>query len=144
MLRPLNHLAPAVPASLRSPVLLLIVGAALIAGAIVSRSVWMQSHEADLRGIATLRTRLDSTRAALAAATTAADSSRLVPEVAEREFYLNRRAFHTPLRQETLDAWWSLRGPGTLLATLGTFCLALAGILAVRRRHASPASTSTT
>ena len=79
-----------------------------------------------------MREDLDSTRAALARATTATDSTRLAERITGREYGISRREYHVPHRQARLDRWWQPTGPGTLTVAFGV-ALVLVG-LALRRR----------
>lgn len=88
----------------------------------------------DLRGIANLRRMLDSTRAALAVAPTAADSTRIAAEITDREYYRGRREFHVPLRQEGLDAFWTPTGRGTISVAVGAAFVILGVVLMGPRR----------
>ena len=97
----------------------LVAGALLIAAAVAVDRNQRTGHAEDLRGIATLRRVLDSTRTALAAAPTAADSARIAEEVKEREYFLGGREFHVPHRQEGLDAFWKPTGHGTIFVAAG-------------------------
>jgi hypothetical protein len=126
---------------MRTQIALLLAGSAFIVGAFLLSGIRERGHAEDLRGIAGLRVLLDSTRGALAAATTATDSTRIAREVTEREFYLGRRTFHVPLRQESIDAWWTLRGEGARFLILGALCILAAGVLTIRRKT-SPDPTS--
>ena len=110
----------------------LVAGALVILGTIVLDQTDRRSHEADLRGIANLRRMLDSTRAALAVAPSAADSARLAAEITEREFYIGRRAFHVPLRQESQDRRWKATGMGTIWVAAGAAFIIL-GVVLLRR-----------
>ncbi len=119
---------------MRAPIALLVLGVALIALAVGTGVVRERTQADDVRGVARLRQLLDSTRGALASATTAADSARIGREVREREFYWGRRSFHIAPRQETIDGWWTLKGQGAQLALLGALCIVAGGALLMRRR----------
>lgn len=101
---------------MRSPLVPLILGAALLAGAVAGQRQQVALQREDVSGIEALRSRLDSVQRAAALAVGGPDSVRLAKEVAERKYYLARREFHVAPRQERIDAWWSVSGPGTLLA----------------------------
>ena len=126
---------------MRTQIAFLLAGSAFIVGAFLLSGIRERGHAEDLGGIARLQVILDSTRGALAAATTATDSTRIAAEVKEREYYLGRRAFHVPLRQESIDAWWTLSGAGARFLILGALCILAAGVLTIRRKT-SPDPTS--
>lgn len=117
---------------MRKSLVPLIAGVLLVIGAIYSNESRRRTHAEDVRGIGVLRERLDSTRAALVVAPTAADSTRLTQEVTQREFFLARREFHVAIRQEQIDAWWTLTGPGTL-SVVGGAALLLLAVARLRR-----------
>ena len=71
---------------MRAQIALLLAGSAFIIGAFLLSGIRERGHDEDLRGIARLQVILDSTRGALAAATTATDSTRIAAEVKEREY----------------------------------------------------------
>ena len=118
------------------PLVPLLVGIALIVGAFVIIDIRRENHEADVRGVERLSAMLDSTRLALAAAGSGPDSARLAAEVKEREYYFGRRAYHLG-RQESIDAWWTVRGPGSWLVGIGALCLVIAAVTARRSGRAS-------
>lgn len=87
---------------------------------------------AERREIALLRDSLGSTRTRLGVARTSADSTRLVEEIRSREYFIGRREFHLPVRQERLREWWQRTGPGTLGVAL--FVVLVTGGVVARRR----------
>lgn len=113
---------------MRRSLALLALGALFIAGTVALDRKNRRDHAADLSGISNLRRALDSTRAALAVAPTAADSTRLAEQVKEREYYLGRREFHVPLRQEGLDGFWQKTGSGTILVGTGIVLIILGAV----------------
>lgn len=115
----------------------LVAGVLVIASTIVVDQNHRTTHERDLRGIANLRRALDSTRVLLGTATTAADSLRLGDAVKEREYYLGRREFHVPLRQEGLDAFWTPTGRGPIYLACGA-ALIILGVVLVRPPKSRP------
>lgn len=115
-----------------SPLMPLLLGVALIAGAITLNVQRARIHADDVRGVRALRAELDSVRALASAATSREDSTQLAGIVARRAAMLARREFHVPSRQEAIDGWWSHRGPGTLIAACGAGLVALS-LLQFRR-----------
>lgn len=86
----------------------------------------------DLVDIGRMRTIVDSSRAQLARATTAAESTTLADQIRAREAGIARREFHVPLRQERVTGWWRPAGPGTWSMVIGA-ALTIAGLVALRR-----------
>lgn len=119
---------------MRSPLVPLLMGLAFTGGAIGIQRQQQENQRADLRDIAGLRAELDSVRAAAARATTGPDSLQLAKSISDRKYMLSRREFHVPTRQESIDGWWRLTGPGTMLSLVGVLLLALAGYTRVRAR----------
>ena len=111
----------------------LVLGAVTVAAPIVIYGYLRHVHEEDVEGISRLREELDSTRAVLALATTAADSARLADDVRTREYWYDRLQFHVPLREERLAGWWKPTGFGTLTVTFGMLLIVI-GLMALRRR----------
>lgn len=114
------------------PILLMLCGTAFVAGARVLENSNRKSLDAEVRGIAMLRTRVDSVSALYSSATTAADSARFKKELDERINGVGRRQFHVPLREEMLAAWWTPTGTGTLLSVPGVLIM-LVGLYVLRR-----------
>lgn len=88
--------------------------------------------DGDLVDIGRMRTIVDSSRAQLARATTAAESTTHVDQIRSREAGIARREFHVPLRQERVDRWWQPLGPGTVSVVIGTL-FTIAGLASLRR-----------
>jgi len=107
----------------------LVAGVLVIVSTIAVDQHQRTGHAEDVRGIANLRRSLDSTRALLVSATTAADSLRIADAVKEREYYLSRREFHVPLRQEQLDSFWTPGGRGTIFIACGAGLIILGVVL---------------
>jgi hypothetical protein len=78
----------------RDSLIVLVLGTIAVITPITAFVYTRQVHERDVAAISRLRDELDSARARLAAATTEADSSRLLEEVRTREYYVDRRQFH--------------------------------------------------
>lgn len=114
---------------MKSPLVPLLLGLAFIAGAIAINSQQRTLQRHDVRDIGGLRVELDSVRSALARTSGGPDSARLAESVAGRRYMLMRREFHVPSRQEAIDTWWSLTGPGTLLSALGALFLMIAALV---------------
>lgn len=121
---------------MKSPLVPLLLGLAFIAGAIAIHGQQRALQRDDVRDIAALRVELDSARLALTLARASAnpDSGRLVESVAGRTYILGRREFHVPPRQEAIDGWWTLRGPGTALSAVGAILLVAAAVSSRRAR----------
>jgi hypothetical protein len=111
---------------LKSPLIPLLRGLAFIGGAVAINVQQRALQRDDLRDIAGLRAELDSVRSALARATAAPDSVRLEESIAGRTYILGRREFHVPSRQEAIEGWWALTGPGTALSAVGALLLVAA------------------
>ncbi|MFN0099638.1 MAG: hypothetical protein ACKVS7_13255 [Gemmatimonadaceae bacterium] len=120
---------------MKSPLVPLILGVVFIAGAVAMHVQQRAVQRDDVRDIAGLRAELDSVRAEHTRAGTRADSVRLAESIAGRKYILGRREFHVPSRQEAIDTWWALTGPGTALSAVGALFLA-AALLAGRRARA--------
>ncbi len=117
---------------IRSPLIALVLGLIAIAAPIAVYIYTRQVHEQDMQGIHQMRAQLDSSRAVLAAAGTAADSQRLTEQIRAREAGISRRAYHVPIRQARLDGWWRPTVPATLFVAVGAVLVAVA--LVVWRR----------
>ncbi len=104
---------------MRNSPILLVLGLTLVAAPITAYLYLRRVHEQDVQGISALRDRLESVRAELASATTAADSAGLLREIREREYFLGRRQFHVPLREAQLAGWWRPTSIGTLAVAFG-------------------------
>jgi uncharacterized membrane protein len=112
----------------------LLIGLAIIGGAVAINVQQRSLQRSDVRDIAGLRAELDSVRSALARAATGPDSVRLAESIAGRTYMLGRREFHVPSRQESIDGWWTLTGPGTALSAVGALLLVVAALSNVRKR----------
>ncbi len=113
-------------------ILTILVGATLVASAVLVERSNQQSLDTEVRGIAMLRTRADSVRALYVSAPNATDSARFKKELDERIYGIGRREFHVPLKQETLRSWWTSRGVGTRLSAIGILIM-LVGLFLARR-----------
>jgi hypothetical protein len=120
---------------LKSALIPFLLGVVLVGGAVAIHRQQQAIQRADLRDIAGLRAELASERAALTSAPAGSDSARLAPSVAARTYLLGRREFHVPSRQENIDRWWTLSGPGTMLTLVGGILLALAAGAHIRARR---------
>ena len=114
----------------------LLLGLAFIAGAIAIQVQQRALQAADVRDIRALVGELDSVRLALSRASVGSDSVRLARSIAQRTYVLGFREFHVPTRQEAIDRWWTLTGPGTLFSVVGVLFIA-AAIAASRRARAA-------
>jgi hypothetical protein len=83
----------------------------------------------DIRDVAGLQRQLDSVRTLHGATTDSATTKRLGDEVTMREMGLSRRAFHIPMRQESVRRWWTLSGAGVRWIALGGLFVALGTIV---------------
>lgn len=117
---------------MNSPVVPVLLGLALVAGAVRINVQQRALQRDDVRDITALRAELDSVGAELSRAASSADSSRLARSVTDRTARLGWREFHVPSRQAAIDGWWTLTGPGTLLSIVGALLVTL-GVLAARR-----------
>ena len=97
----------------------------------------------DQRDVAGLERQLDSVRALARSAGDTAVARRLSEEVSMREYGLSRRAFHVPMRAESVRTWWTLRGAGIRWTALGVLLVALGAISARSGRRGGSAGTST-
>ena len=123
---------------MRTPLIPISFGFVFVIGTISWNIDQRRIHGEDVRGIAALREVLDSTRQALAAASTRPDSARLTEEIGAREQGIARREFHVPGRQADLDRWWQPTGPGTILVGFGSV-LVVGGLALLRRRKSGAA-----
>jgi hypothetical protein len=114
---------------LKSPLIPLLLGLAFIGGAVAINVQQRALQRNDVSDIAGLRAELDSVRSALARASAAPDSVRLAESIAGRTYILGRREFHVPSRQEAIEGWWALTGPGTALSAVGALLLVVAAFL---------------
>lgn len=126
---------------MKSPVVPLLLGLALIAGAIAIQVQRRTLHTADVRDISRLVEELDSVRIALSRASVGSDSVRLAKSIVGRTYIIGRREFHVPTRQESIDEWWTLTGAGTLFSVVGVLLIAVA-IADRRRARTSDARTA--
>ena len=122
---------------MRTPLIVVVLGFAFVAGTIALNIYQRRLHREDVRGIAALQAVLDSTRRALGAATTAPDSAQLTEQIRARTEGIAQREYHVPRRQAELDHWWQPTGPGTILVAFGT--VMVIGGLALFRRSKSGA-----
>ena len=118
---------------MRTWLIAVILGFTFVAGTIALNIYQRRLHQEDVRGIAALQAILDSTRRALAAATTGADSTRLTEQISARTEGIAQREYHVPRRQAELAHWWQPTGPGTILVAFGTVMM-LGGLALLRRR----------
>jgi len=121
---------------MRSGMLAITLGCASLLGVIGFNVVERRTQTDDVEGIRQLREVLDSTRAALARATTAADSASLTEQIQGRAWGIGRREYHVPPRQERLDGWWRATGPGSIGVVVGTL-LVVGGVTSLRRKGAT-------
>ena len=112
--------------------LMAVVGAALAAGAVFGDRVRQRNQAYDVRNIAAMQVKLDSVRAQYLTATTASDSTRLKAEIDARVYGIGRWQYHVPIRQRTLDSWWTASGIGTWLVVAGAV-LIFSGLALARR-----------
>ena len=119
---------------MKSPLVPLLLGLAFVAGAIAISAQLRALQRDDVRDIGGLRAELDSVRHALTLVSSSADSVRLAESIAGRTYMLGRREFHLPTRQEAIDGWWTLRGPGTALSVVGALFLVIAAVSGRRAR----------
>lgn len=122
---------------MNSPVVPVLLGLALVAGAVGINLQQRALQRDDVRDITALRAELDSVSAQLSRPASSADSSRLARSVTDRTARLGWREFHVPSRQEAIDGWWTLTGPGTILTIVGALLVTLGVVAARRRRFAS-------
>ena len=108
------------------------VGATLVVGAVFGNRERQRTQEYDMRSIEGLQVKLDAARAQYAVAPTAADSARLKVEIDERVYGVGQWQYHVPLRQRTIDNWWTVRGGGTWLVVVGSV-LMIGGLTLTRR-----------
>ena len=121
---------------MKSSLVPLLLGLAFITGAVAINLQQRALQRDDVRDIAGLREELDSVRFALARAKAKPDSIRLAESIAGRTYILGRREFHVPSRQEAIDGWWTLTGPGSALSAVGALFLAAAAASSRRARAA--------
>lgn len=112
---------------------MLVLGLIAIVGPIAVYIYQRQVYEQDVQAVNRLGEELDSTGAALAGATTPADSARLADDIRAREYWLGRHQYHVPRRQTELERWWRPTGPGTLTVAVGLVLVAIS--VALLRRH---------
>lgn len=122
---------------MNSPAVPVLLGLALVAGAVGINLQQRALQRGDVRDITALRAELDSVRAELSRAAAGADSSRLARSVTDRTMRLEWREFHVPSRQEAIDGWWTLTGPGTILSLVGALLVTLGVVHARRGRGAN-------
>ena len=120
---------------MRGPLVLLVLGVVVVVGAVVGDLRSRRTQLGRAEDIHLLRVELDSTRGALAVATTAADSARLTTSVAERTRLLGSRMAHASGGPPT-EGRWSLSGPSAVFGAAGVAILALAISLIVRDARA--------
>ncbi len=97
----------------------------------------------DLRDVAGLQRQLDSVRALQRTPTDSATAKRLGDEVAVRENGLSRRAFHIPMRQESVRLWWTFSGAGVRWMILSAILLVIGTIALRSARRGGSAATHT-
>lgn len=114
----------------------LLLGVALMTGAVAIDDRRERLQASDLRDIEALRSQLDSVQGRLAAATSPEDSARFAASISMRTSLLARREFHVPSRQDAIDRWWDWNGAGTWLAACGAGLLLLA-LVTYRRQKTS-------
>lgn len=113
-------------------ILVAAVGATLVAGAVLGNRERQRTQEYDMRSIEGLQAKLDAVRAQYAVAPTAADSARLKAEIDKRVFGISQWQYHVPIRQRTIDSWWTASGGGTWTVVVG-FLLMIGGLFLARR-----------
>ena len=122
---------------MRNTLLLVAAGSAIIAIAINGRISARRSHEKDVRDVALLRVRLDSTRRQLTLAATAADSARLTENIALEAEGISFREYHVVMRQSQPRSRWAPWGTQrTSMVAVGATLVLIGGVLLLRRRRA--------
>jgi hypothetical protein len=116
---------------MRLGVLLILLGCLAMLSSLAMYANDRHLLENDLVDIGRMRTIVDSNRAQLARATTAAESTKYVDQIRSRGAGIARRQFHVPLRQERVTGWWRPAGPGTLSIVIGAL-LTVAGFAILR------------
>ena len=119
---------------MRNSLILIVVGLAAIAGPFVFYLHVARTQETDIDDISRMRDQLESTRAALVAATTAADSARIAQNIQAREQGINTREYHLPVRRARLERWWRPLGLRTIMVVLGVAAV-LVGLALFRRER---------
>jgi hypothetical protein len=119
------------------------LGAAAIAVMLFAYQDNRKTMAGDIRDVTGLQRQLDSVRAQHRAATDSVTAKRLGEEVAMRESGLSRRAFHIPLRQESVRVWWTFSGAGVRWTALGALLIALGSIALRSGRREGSAATRT-
>jgi len=125
---------------MRAAVFMIIVGIVLIVAPIGVYVHGRRVQEKDLADVARMQARLDSVRAALDAAPTAADSARITEVVRELEYGFGRRTYHIPKQQAALDRWWRPTGVAMRMMVPGALLLVI-GLALLRRRRNRVGST---
>lgn len=120
---------------MRSPLVLLILGIVIVVGTFVGNVRQRRLQDSRAADVRLLRLELDSTRAAMAAASGAADSARLSASISERTRLLARREGHQE-SPATVGGWWTLTGSRTIVVTVGVALIALSAFL-IRRESRS-------
>lgn len=117
---------------MRNGVFLILVGSLAVLSSVAIYLNDRHILENDRVDIGRMRTIVDSSRAQLARATTAADSTTFADQIGAREAGIARREFHVPLRQERVTGWWRPAGPGTWSMVIGA-TLTIAGLATLRQ-----------
>lgn len=111
---------------------LLLAGVVLVILAVAGSRHTLTARRDAQQDVAQLRTGLDSVRAAVGSALTAADSARLAAEIQDREYYLGRREYHLAASAPSGAPWRRPFGVGTVLLG-GGLVLALLGAAVLAR-----------
>jgi hypothetical protein len=115
----------------RTGIVAITLGAMAIAISIYAYRWSRDTQAGDIRDVTALVIELDSVRGALRATRDSGEIARLRASVEFREHHLSRRAFHIPMRAESLRTWWRPTGRGTLAVAAGLLLIAL-GLTALR------------
>jgi hypothetical protein len=116
---------------------LLAIGAAVVVLTVLAYRDNVDTLAGDRRQVAALELEIDSVRKAWQRDTVAESTARLRDDLRRREFLLGRRAFHVPVRAESVARWWRPGGTGFTALVIATLLIVLGAISLHRARRLS-------
>jgi hypothetical protein len=116
---------------------LMAIGASVAVFAILAYRHSVDTLAGDRREVAALEREIDSVRQAWQRDTIGESTARLRDDLRRREYLLGRRAFHVPVRAESVALWWRPGGTGFNALVIAMLLVAIGAIALHRARRLS-------